>query len=793
MKNKGFKKEKKEEKTGSRTTEQQIDELKLINSVNIMINRGDSLDEIVGIISKEIKKLFSFRSIGIFLLSSDFKYLVSGDLIIDPQKKKKVEELTQSKISELKQSLFESGYYYKVLKEGKPAIISGSKDIKKFIGEIYKHQHKDRKVPKESAKKIIPAVYEAIGLKSIMVTPLISDGYRIGVFVATSDKDFTDIDLERVNIVSSQLALAMKRKKMEEDLREASDKLDQLFDSSVSAIIAIDSDYNVVKINRECRELFGLKEEDIKGKKCFDVIHGPECKTKNCMLRRIINSEKEVREIVRRVNKHGKEIIVELISEPFYDKKGNITGIIVEFEDITMREKAFEEIKAGEEKFRELFNNMSSGVAVYEPVDGGNDFIIRDFNKAAEEIDKVKREDIIGKSILKVYPGVKDFGIFDVIKSVYKTGKPERHPVSFYKDKRISGWRRNYVYRLPSGEIVAVYDDLTREKIAEKLLKDSEKFSSSLMENSPNPIIVFNADTSIKYVNMALENIVGIKSDKLIGEKPPFPWWPIKDIKKYQGEFKKKFSGGYIRNERYYVNKIGAGFWVDVYAKAVLSGNEIEYVIMNWFDITGRKLIERDLKLSYEKLNKTLESVIETLATMVETRDPYTSGHQRRVAMLAVAIAKELGLSDETVETIRLAATIHDIGKINIPASILTKPGRLTDIEFNLIKTHARTGYNLIKNIEFQMPIAKIILQHHEKLDGSGYPQGLKGEDIMLEAKIITVADVVEAMSSDRPYRPALGIKVALDEIKKNAGKLFDANAVDACVKLFTKKGFKFN
>jgi putative nucleotidyltransferase with HDIG domain len=214
---------------------------------------------------------------------------------------------------------------------------------------------------------------------------------------------------------------------------------------------------------------------------------------------------------------------------------------------------------------------------------------------------------------------------------------------------------------------------------------------------------------------------------------------------------------------------------------------------MNWFDITERKLIERDLKLSYEKLNKTLESVIETLATMVETRDPYTSGHQKRVAALAVAIAGELGLSDETIETIRLAATIHDIGKINIPASILTKPGRLTDIEFSLIKTHARTGYDLIKNIEFQMPIAKIILQHHEKMDGSGYPQGLKGEDIMLEARIITVADVVEAMSSDRPYRPALGIEVALGEIKKNRGKLFDANAVDACVKLFTKKGFKLN
>jgi PAS domain S-box-containing protein len=543
MKDKSLKIEKKEKETGSEDKSREINELRLINSVNVAINRGDSLDKIIGIISKKLKKLFSFRSIGVFLLSSDFRYLVAKDLVIDPPKKKKVEELTQIKISELRQSLVDGGYYYKALKEGKPLIISGSKDIKKFIGEIYKHKHRNRKVPKGSIEELVPAVYEAIGLKSIMVTPLISDGYEIGVFVATSKKDFTDIDLERVNIVSSQLALAMKRKKMEEDLKEASAKIDQIFDVSVSAIAAIDRDFNVVRVNREFSELFGFGQDDVKGKKCFEVIRVSECKKKDCFLKRIINGEKEIHKKIKKVNKYGSEIIIELTSRPTYDKKGSITGIIEGFKDITPQEEAVEKIKAGEEKLRELFNNMSSGVAVYEPVDGGSDFIIRDFNKAAEEIDKIKREDVIGKSVFEAYPGVKDFGLYDIIKSVYITGKPERHPVCFYKDKRIAGWRRNYIYRLPSGEIVAVYDDLTREKKAEKLLKDSEKFSASLMENSPNPIVVFNSDTSIKYVNMALENIVGIKSDKLAGMKPPYPWWPKKDIKEYWNEFNRIFKG----------------------------------------------------------------------------------------------------------------------------------------------------------------------------------------------------------------------------------------------------------
>jgi len=191
-----------------------------------------------------------------------------------------------------------------------------------------------------------------------------------------------------------------------------------------------------------------------------------------------------------------------------------------------------------------------------------------------------------------------------------------------------------------------------------------------------------------------------------------------------------------------------------------------------------------------QNLRKTVEGTIHAIAATVEARDPYTAGHQGRVADLTVAISKEMGLSKDQIESIRMAGLIHDLGKINVPAEILSKPGELSELEYKIIQTHPQVGYDLLKEIEFPWPIAEMVHQHHEKMDGSGYPQGLKGDDILLEARILAVADIVEAMSSHRPYRPALGIEEALAQIKQDKGKLLDPNVVDACLKLF-KEGYQ--
>jgi PAS domain S-box-containing protein/putative nucleotidyltransferase with HDIG domain len=209
-------------------------------------------------------------------------------------------------------------------------------------------------------------------------------------------------------------------------------------------------------------------------------------------------------------------------------------------------------------------------------------------------------------------------------------------------------------------------------------------------------------------------------------------------------------------------------------------------------DVTERKKSEAELDNSFKRLRVALGGTIQALAVAVETRDPYTAGHQKRVADLSRAIATEMGLDFNRTDGIRMAGVIHDLGKMAIPAEILSKPSRLSEIEYKLIKTHSRAGYDILKDIEFPWPIAQIVLQHHERLNGSGYPAGLKGEEILMEARIIAVADVVEAIASYRPYRPALGTEIALGEISQNKGIFYDPAAVDACLRLFREKGYKF-
>jgi HD-GYP domain-containing protein (c-di-GMP phosphodiesterase class II) len=179
------------------------------------------------------------------------------------------------------------------------------------------------------------------------------------------------------------------------------------------------------------------------------------------------------------------------------------------------------------------------------------------------------------------------------------------------------------------------------------------------------------------------------------------------------------------------------------------------------------------------------------MVSAVEARDPYTSGHQLRSTDLARAIATEMGLPQEKIDGIRMAGSIHDIGKLSIPAEILSKPTRLTELEFSLIKEHSQKGYDMLKDVESPWPLAEIVYQHHERMDGSGYPRNLKGDDILMEARIMAVADVVESMASHRPYRPALGIEAALEEIKKNKGILYDDAVADACLRLFQEKDFQ--
>jgi PAS domain S-box-containing protein/putative nucleotidyltransferase with HDIG domain len=333
-----------------------------------------------------------------------------------------------------------------------------------------------------------------------------------------------------------------------------------------------------------------------------------------------------------------------------------------------------------------------------------------------------------------------------------------------------------------------------KNAISYEMIREREERFRSLSENAPDIIYTLGTDGAFTYVNPAWERIMGYSTQDVIG-KYFVNFAKKEDIRNYVRLFK------IVRDERRTVrdeigtliHKDGSDRYFSLSGAPNLdAAGNVTGIVGTFKDITDLKRSQEELERSFLKLKGTLDVTIQAISMIVEARDPYTSGHQERVARLSSAIAAEMGLSEDAIMGIRMAALLHDIGKINVPAEILSKPTRLNEIEFGMIRTHPRVGYNILKTIGFPFSVEKIVLQHHERMDGSGYPAGLSGDDIILEARILAVSDVVESMASHRPYRPALGVDAALAEISQKKGVFFDPLVVDACVKVFHEKEFKF-
>jgi len=335
-------------------------------------------------------------------------------------------------------------------------------------------------------------------------------------------------------------------------------------------------------------------------------------------------------------------------------------------------------------------------------------------------------------------------------------------------------------------ECLAVAVDITERKRSVEALIQAEANYRSIFENAREGIFRTTPEGKILLANAALARMGGYASPEEmmadISDLARQAYVDPEDRARIRELLERQDSvQGY---EAQQWRKDGSRYWVSLTMQAVR-------------DNTGRPLyyegIQEDIterKQSMERMRKALGATVRAIAATVEAKDPYTAGHQRRVADLARSIATEMNLFGDQVDGIRMAGMIHDIGKISVPAEILSMPRKLTDMEFCLIKTHAQSGYDILKDIEFPWPIARMILEHHERMDGSGYPQGLTGDRVLLESRILVVADVVEAMASHRPYRPGLGLPAALEEISRNRGNLYDSEAVDACQRLFSEKGY---
>jgi len=359
------------------------------------------------------------------------------------------------------------------------------------------------------------------------------------------------------------------------------------------------------------------------------------------------------------------------------------------------------------------------------------------------------------------------------------------------------------IIRDSSGKPVSILGevrDITQRRQAEEALRVSEAQYRLLSEHMTDTIRLIDTNLKTTYVSPSAEKQRGFTHQEML-ELPLEKQLTPESLNLAVGIFSEEiprveadpgYNPVHTLDLEYYC-KDGTTVWAESKFSVIRDENcKPVSILAEARDITERRLAEDKLAKSYESLKKTLNDAINTMVKIVELRDPYTAGHQQKVAELATAIARTMRLEETRIDQLQMAAVTHDIGKMYVPSDILSKPGKLSKIEFDLIKTHPRSGYDIVKGMDFPSSVADAVLQHHERLDGSGYPGRLKGEDVILEAKILAVADVVEAMASHRPYRSALGINKALEEISENSGKLYDPDVVDACLELFRNEQFEF-
>lgn len=446
-------------------------------------------------------------------------------------------------------------------------------------------------------------------------------------------------------------------------------------------------------------------------------------------------------------------------------------------------------------KYRNILENIEDGY--FEVDTAGN---ITFFNDALCRILGYSADELMGKNNREYTDDENAQKIFKVFNQVYKTGIPTKaFDWELIRKDGTKCFVETGVSLITDSNNVkkgfrGIARDVTERKLAEKALLESEKKYRNILENIEDGYYEVNTAGNFTFFNNSTCRILGYSADELM-DKNNLEYVDDENANKIFKIYDEVYRTGLPTRafDWQLIRKDGSKCFVEMVVSLITDSNNVKTGFGGIArDVSERKRAEEELDNSFKRLRAALGGTIQTLAIASETRDPYTAGHQKRVADLSRAIATEMNLDINLTDGIRMAGVIHDLGKMSIPAEILSKPSRLSEIEYKLIKTHPQAGYDILKDVEFPWPIAQIILQHHERIDGSGYPAGLKGDEILMEARIIAVADVVEAITSYRPYRPGLGLEKALGEITQNKGILYDPAAVDACLCLFRERGYKF-
>jgi len=474
------------------------------------------------------------------------------------------------------------------------------------------------------------------------------------------------------------------------------------------------------------------------------------------------------------------------------NKREFINTFIKQSAIMLQSKQAEEELKDSEERLKIFFDYAPDA---YYINDLKGNFI--DGNKAAERVIGCKKEELIGKSFLELkLLSLTDLPKVATLLARNLRGQPtgsDEFVLNRKDNSKVTVEVSTYPVKIKEKTLVlGIARDITERKQA-KDVKNAKDELQMIMDSVPALIFYKDTEGRIIRANKAFADSLKVPVKNIVGKTTEelFPREQAENMRKDDQEV--IISGKAKKNiiEPYDTPEGTRWAITDKIPHRDKKGKVIGVIDLSK-DITVQRKSEEELLQSYQKLKKNMDATLETISMIIEVKDPYTAGHQQRVSELSVAIAKELHLSQDKIEGIRVASIIHDIGKIGLPTEILSKPSKLDDIEFSLVKRHSQMGHDILKTIDFSYPVAGIVLQHHERLNGSGYPNHLKGDEIFLEARILGVTDVVEAISSHRPYRAALGVDAALEEISHNKAILYDPNVVDACLKLFKEKEFKF-
>ena len=586
------------------------------------------------------------------------------------------------------------------------------------------------------------------------------------------------------------------RKRTEEALRESEKKFKRLADNMYDMIVEVDLEGTRIYVSPSHKTVLGIEPSELLNRSAFDPVHPDDLQYSLEAFSKGITTASPGLISYRHLDSEGNYRWLESYGSPLFDNDHVLIGGVIVSRDITARKLAEEKLNNQMGFIETLLDTIPSPI-FYKDTLGK----YLGCNRAYEEIIGMSREEVIGKDIYGIYPNeIADF-YAEKDREIYECPGRQIYDGKFkaaddtIKDVIISKATYTDIGKNVAGLVGVIIDITERKQTGEALLRSEEKYRE-LVENANSIILRWSRDGEITFMNEFGQVFFGYTEKEIIGrhvvgtivpemESTGRDLRPLMDkICANPKEFEQNINENMRRN--------GERVWISWTNKTVLDKHgQVLEVLSIGSDITDRRLAEEELHRTLAHLRKAFGTIIQVMVSAVETRDPYTAGHQNRSASLARSIAIEMELPQDKIDGISMVGSIHDIGKLSIPAEILAKPTKLSEIELPLVRQHAQKGYEMLKDVESPWPMAEIVYQHHERMDGSGYPRGLKGDEILKEARILAIADVVESMASHRPYRPALGLNAALEEIENNKGTLYDADAVDACLRLFRDKGFE--